>query len=153
MSQTQSRKRNMVPRTKVLFLCIGNACRSQMAEAIARHRASDVIEASSAGLVPFGLIPGTTLTVLRERGISADGQSSKPLLSGDLSGADIVINMTGRSGRSIFTESAPHVEDWDVGDPYGFNLAVYRGICDEIETRVEDLARRLREKANSSGAA
>lgn len=136
----------MVARTKVLFLCVGNACRSQMAEAIARHKASDVIEASSAGLVPFGMVPATTLAVLRERGISADGQSSKPLLSEDVSAADILINMTGRSGASIFTEPAARIEDWDVGDPYGFNLAVYRGICDQVEARVDDLARRLREK-------
>jgi arsenate reductase len=143
----------MSPRSKVLFLCIGNACRSQMAEAIARHRASDVIEASSAGLVPFGEIPNTTLDVLRERGISADGQSSKPLRPEDMSGADIVINMTGRAGSAIFKEPVQQIEDWDVGDPYGFNLAVYRAIRDEIEARVEDLARRLREKEDSPGAA
>ena len=143
----------MVPRTKVLFLCIGNACRSQMAEAIARHSASDVIEPSSAGLVPFGQIPDTTLTVLLERGFSADGQTSKPLRSEDMSEADIVINMTGRPGATIFTEPATQVEDWDVGDPYGFNLAVYRAIRDQIETRVEDLARRLRERVDSPDAA
>src|SRR5579863_1106140 len=97
------RKNNMATRTRVLFLCIGNACRSQMAEAIATHTASDVIEASSAGLVPFGMIPSTTLDVLRERGIPFDGLSSKPLLSEDLSAADLVINMTGRSGAMIFT--------------------------------------------------
>jgi arsenate reductase len=143
----------MVQRTKVLFLCIGNACRSQMAEAIARHRASDIIEASSAGLVPFGEIPSTTVEVLRELGISTDGQSSKPLRSEDMSAVDIVINMTGRSGAAIFTEPVQEIEDWDVGDPYGFNLAVYRAIRDQIEARVEDLARRLREKADSPGAA
>jgi arsenate reductase len=142
----------MVPRTKVLFLCIGNACRSQMAEAIARNRASDVIEPSSAGLVPFGEIPSTTVTVLRERGISADGQSSKPLRSEDMSAADLVINMTGRSGAAIFTEPVPEIEDWEVGDPYGFNLAVYREIRDQIETRVDDLARRLRERVDSPGS-
>jgi protein-tyrosine-phosphatase len=139
----------MSRRTKVLFLCIGNACRSQMAEAIARHTASDVIESSSAGLVPFGMIPSTTLDVLRERGISADGQKSKPLRSEDMAAADLVINMTGRSGGAIFSEPVAKFEDWDVGDPYGFNLSVYRGICDQIEARVEDLARRLREKTNS----
>jgi protein-tyrosine-phosphatase len=142
----------MVPRTKVLFLCIGNACRSQMAEAIARHSAADVIEPSSAGLVPFGEIPGTTLSVLRERGISADGQSSKPLRPEDMSAADLVINMTGRSGATIFTDPVTPVEDWDVGDPYGLNLSVYREIRDQIEVRVEDLARRLRERVNSLGA-
>jgi protein-tyrosine-phosphatase len=143
----------MVSRTKVLFLCIGNACRSQMAEAIARHTASDVIEASSAGLVPFGEIPSTTLAVLRERGISVEGQSSKPLRSEDLAAADIVINMTGRSGAAIFTKPVARIEDWDVGDPYGFQLAVYRSICDQIEARVEDLARRLRESVHSPDAA
>jgi protein-tyrosine-phosphatase len=143
----------MALQTKVLFLCIGNACRSQMAEAIARHSASDVIEPSSAGLVPFGQIPSTTLAVLRERGISADGQTSKPLRPEDMSAADIVVNMTGRSSASIFTESLGKVEDWDVGDPYGFDLAVYREICDQIEARIEDLARRLREKVETTDAA
>jgi arsenate reductase len=142
----------MAPRAKVLFLCIGNACRSQMAEAIARHGASDVIEPSSAGLVPFGEIPMITLAVLSERGISAEGQSSKPLRPEDMSAADIVINMTGRSGATIFRENVPQFEDWDVGDPYGSDLAVYREICDQIELRVDDLARRLREKIGSPGA-
>jgi protein-tyrosine-phosphatase len=137
----------MAVRTKVLFLCIGNACRSQMAEAIAKHHASDVIDPSSAGLVPFGEIPSTTISVLEELGISAEGQSSKPLRSEDFAGADIVINMTGRPGNLVFTETPENIEDWDVGDPYGFELPVYRAIRDEIETRVEDLARRLRERA------
>src|ERR1700686_5288169 len=126
----------MLTRTRVLFLCIGNACRSQMAEAIARGLAADVIEASSAGLVPFGDIPATTLTVLAERGFSTEGQRSKPFLPEDLSAADLVINMTGRKGASIFSDPAPPFEDWEVGDPYGFNLEVYRGICDQIEARV-----------------
>ena len=138
----------MLTRTKVLFLCIGNACRSQMAEAIAKRLAADVIEASSAGLVPFGDIPATTLTVLAERGFSAEGQRSKALLPEDLSAADLVINMTGRTGASIFSDPTPPFEDWEVGDPYGSNLDVYRGICDQIEARVEDLARRLRDKVD-----
>ena len=120
-----------------------------MAEAIARYRASDVIEASSAGLVPFGEIPKATLDVLREAGIPVDGQSSKALRSEDVAAADLVINMTGRLGSAIFTEPVARIEDWDVGDPYGFNLAVYRGIRDQIEARVEDLARRLRKKADA----
>jgi protein-tyrosine-phosphatase len=119
-----------------------------MAEAIARHLAADVIEASSAGLVPFGDIPTMTLTVLSERGYSAEGQSSKPLRPEDLSAADLVINMTGRVGKSIFSAPTPAFEDWDVGDPYGFDLTVYRGIRDQIETRVNDLAKRLRDKVN-----
>ncbi|MGH9679921.1 MAG: low molecular weight phosphatase family protein [Candidatus Acidiferrales bacterium] len=137
-------------RVKVLFLCVGNACRSQMAEAIAKHVAADVIEPSSAGLVPFGEITGPTVAVLHERGISADGQHSKSLRPEVLSAADLIVNMTGRTGSAIFSEPTPPVEDWDVGDPFGFNLAVYRGIRDQIEARVEELARRLREQVDSS---
>jgi protein-tyrosine-phosphatase len=140
----------MAPRTKVLFLCIGNACRSQMAEAIAKHVASDVIDPSSAGLVAFGEITGPTLVVLSEHGISADGQHSKTLRSEDMSGTELLINMSGRSSAAIFDAPTPPSEDWDVGDPFGFNLAIYRKIRDQIEARVEDLARRLREKVNSA---
>ena len=139
--------------TKVLFLCIGNACRSQMAEAIARHIATDVIESSSAGLVAFGAIAPLTLTVLGEHGISAEGQRSKSLRPEDMAAADLMINMTGQAGATIFTEPTVPVEDWDVGDPYGFNLAVYRAIRDRIEVLVEDLARRLRDQGKAQQTA
>jgi protein-tyrosine-phosphatase len=123
-----------------------------MAEAIAKNLAADVIEATSAGLVPFGEIPATTLTVLSERGISAEGQRSKPLRPEDLSAVDLVINMSGRSGASIFSEPAPPFEDWDVGDPYGSSLTLYRVIRDQIETRVQELAQRLRGRVDAHKA-
>jgi arsenate reductase (thioredoxin) len=138
-------------RKKILFVCVGNACRSQMAEAIARHVAADVIEPTSAGLVALGEITGPTLAVLGEHGYSAEGQHSKSLVVEELSAADLVVNMTGRSGAAIFKGLTSPVEDWDVGDPYGFSLTVYREIRDEIEARVEDLARRLREQVDSPG--
>jgi arsenate reductase len=122
-----------------------------MAEAIAKHIAPDVIDPSSAGLVAFGEIPNSTIAVLVERGISAAGQHSKSLRAEDLSAVDMVVNMTGRAGSAIFTEKAPPVEDWDVGDPFGLDLAVYRDIRDRIETKVEALARRLREQVDSTG--
>ena len=120
-----------------------------MAEAIARHRAADIIEPASAGLVPFGEIVPPTLKVLEEAGIAASGQYSKPLRPEDLSSADLVINMSGRPSASVLRGAAPPVEDWDVGDPDGFDLAIYREIRDEIEARVEDLAQRLREKVDA----
>jgi arsenate reductase len=138
----------MPQRLKVLFLCVGNACRSQMAEAIAKHVAADVIEPSSAGLVALGEITGPTLAVLGEHGISAEGQHSKTQQPEAMTSADLVINMTGRPAAAIFSDATPPVDDWDVGDPYGLNLAVYRSIRDQIETRVKDLAERLREKVD-----
>ena len=121
-----------------------------MAEAIAKQVAADVIEASSAGLVPFGEIPSTTVKVLAERGFSVDGQHSNPLLPEDISAADLVINMTGRSSEAVFGKPSTLVEDWNVGDPYGYNLAVYRAIRDQIEASVEDLAQRLRDRVQVS---
>src|SRR5258707_13309455 len=112
----------MPTRTKVLFLCIGNACRSQMAEAIAKHLAEDVIEASSGGLVPFGEIPATTRAVFAERGFSTAGQRSKALRPQDLYTSYLVINMTGRRGDSLFSGPAPPLEGWMVGGSDGDGL-------------------------------
>lgn len=69
MSESQSKPR-------VLFLCTGNSCRSQMAEALLRHEAGDLFEACSAGLEPKSVHP-MTLQVLKEAGISADGLYAK----------------------------------------------------------------------------
>jgi arsenate reductase (thioredoxin) len=130
---------------KVLFVCIGNSCRSQMAEALARHWASDVIEASSAGISALGQIESSTLAVLKERGVPASGQYSKPLLEADCKAADLVVNMTGRPGKSVLPWTGRKILDWHVTDPYGQDLELYRRICDEIDERVAQLADRLRE--------
>lgn len=87
-------------RVRVLFVCIGNSCRSPMAEAIARHRYPDLMEVSSAGLVAFGSVQNETRVVLLERGIPADGLTSDQLTKEKLREADIVINMSGRSGAA-----------------------------------------------------
>ncbi len=131
---------------KVLFVCIGNSCRSQMAETLARHMAPDVIKPSSAGISPLGEISEPTCMVLEERGLHMDGQYSKKLRPEDRKAADLIINMTGRPARQIFPAEAAKVEDWDVGDPYGEDLETYRLICYEIEVRLSDLAGRLRDK-------
>jgi len=127
----------------VLFVCIGNSCRSPLAEAIARHTASDVIAASSAGLSPLGRIQDSTRKVLLERGFPVDGQFSKSLHDDTLlQPADLIINMSGYQGESFF--AGRNYEDWDVEDPYGEDMETYRRICDDIEARVADLAARIR---------
>jgi arsenate reductase (thioredoxin) len=124
----------------VLFVCIGNCCRSPMAEALARHLAPDAIAASSAGVASLGYVSPSTRAVLAEIGISIAGQESKPLRERDVASADLLINMT---GRPVFHARTP-VEDWQVADPFGRDLAVYRRTRDEIERRVTELAKRLR---------
>jgi arsenate reductase len=125
---------------RVLFVCVGNTCRSLMAEALARHLAPDVIAASSAGVAPLGYVCPSTRAVLDEIGVSSAGQESKPLLAIDVATAHLLINMSGRP--LSLPETA--VEDWPVADPFGQNLAAYRNARDEIERRITDLAKRLR---------
>jgi protein-tyrosine-phosphatase len=139
----------MTAQVKVLFVCVGNCVRSQMAEAIARHCCGDIILAESAGVSPLGFIDVTTQAVLRERGISFDGQFSKGLHSHKLRKPDVVINMSGIHGEALFPEH--DVEDWTVKDPFGEDIELHRTIFDDIEARVTLLAARLRTRAASAG--
>ena len=128
---------------KVLFVCMGNCVRSQMAEAIARHESSDIIEAESAGVSPLGFIDNTTQRVLRERGISFEGQFSKGLRTHTLKKPDLIVNMSGVPGASLFAGKA--FEDWRVQDPFGEDIEIHRLVCDDIEARVKTLSARLRQ--------
>ena len=110
----------MKPPVKVLFVCVGNCVRSQMAEAIARHCCADIMLPESAGVSPLGFIDVTTQAVLRERGIPFDGQFSKGLHSHKLRKPDVVVNMSGIHGKALFPEH--HVEEWVVKDPFGEDI-------------------------------
>jgi protein-tyrosine-phosphatase len=144
----------MPPATKyrVLFVCLGNACRSPMAEAIARHMASDIIESSSAGLMPLGHIAKATEQTLLASGYPVKGLSSKPLSRGAVEHADVIINMSGRPLDKFMPKGrapgdpprAKKVEAWNVEDPYGEDPATFHKILQELESRVLLLAAQLR---------
>jgi len=134
----------VAPRKKyrVLFVCIGNACRSPIAEAVARQLASDIIEPSSAGLTPLGYIVEPTTATLSVNGYSAEGLSSKWLTEEATEDADLVVNL---SGLPIdWLPGGVKVEEWPVADPYGAAPATYQRVLEEIEARVLALAARLR---------
>jgi len=134
-------------KTRVLFVCIGNACRSPIAEAIARKEANDVIEASSAGFYPMGMIPEMTQTILERNGYSANGLRSKGLREIVSEEMNLVVNLSGYT-RAQSLEKFAQVENWEVSDPYGADEATYQRILEEIRGRVRDLAQRFRaEKA------
>jgi protein-tyrosine-phosphatase len=122
-----------------------------MAEAIARRNAADVIEASSAGLAPLGFVAEMTKRALAVNGYSSEGLASKPIIPKSWAAADVVINMSGRSRQQVFREYGK-VEDWEVQDPYGAALPVYQRICEEIESRVDALAERLRKGSRAMSA-
>ena len=132
-------------RTRVLFVCVGNACRSPMAEAIARYDAADVMEASSAGLSPLGYIADQTKQTLMKNGYSANGLTSDVLTREDAEAADLIINMTGRTSDEVF-RGQEKVEDWLVEDPYGEAPETYQRVFEGIQRRVNQLALSLREK-------
>lgn len=132
-------------RARVLFVCIGNACRSPMAEAIARSDAADVIEPSSAGLAPLGYIADLTKQTLIRNGYYTDGLASNVLTPQAGDAVDIVINMTGRPLEKMFRD-AGKVEDWIVEDPFGADPETYQRIFESIQRRVNLLALAFREK-------
>ena len=132
-------------RAKVLFVCIGNSCRSPMAEAIARKDALEEIEAASAGLAPLGFVAEMTTQTLLRNGYAVDGLASKPISLEAWECADIVVNMSGRAKEFAFRNFRGHakVEDWEIEDPYG-DPEKYQGTYETVQRRVAELARRLR---------
>ena len=132
-------------KTRVLFVCIGNACRSPMGETIAKKEANDVIEVSSAGFYPMGIIPEMTQAILERNGYSANGLRSKGLREIVSEEIDLVVNLSGYT-RSQSLEKFIEVENWEVSDPYGADEATYQRILEDIRGRVRELAQRLRKE-------
>ena len=131
-------------KTRVMFVCIGNACRSPMAESIARRHASEVMEISSAGLFPLGHLPDLTLQTLASNGYSTESLESKPIQREVLLETDLVINLSGYKQPHALVD-ARQVEHWEVADPYGEDAAIYQTILEDIERRVKDLRVRLQQ--------
>jgi arsenate reductase (thioredoxin) len=131
-------------------VCIGNACRSPIAEAVARYDASDVIEPSSAGTNALGHIPEDTIKMLARFGYSDRGLKSKMLRKEDCEAAEIIINMTGQPSDDEFWEHGK-VEDWLVEDPFCKDEATYQRVIEGIKRRIEQLAAGLREKKGKRG--
>ncbi len=130
-----------VPRKRVLFVCLGNICRSPMGEALARKYGSDVIVADSAGLTPAVVTTHLTRLVLRERNVDLGDHLPKSLDEVDLNRCDLIVNM---SGVKLPSTIRIPVEEWPVKDPYGALEPAYRTACDDIETRVMRLILRAR---------
>src|SRR5882724_8822176 len=132
-------------RKRVLFVCIGNACRSPMAEAIARVDAYDTIDAFSAGLTPIGFVTELTQQTLRRNGCLVEDLESKSISPRIWDQVDLVINMSGQPRELTFGDYSK-VEDWDIEDPYGQDADTYQEVFQEIRRRVSMLAEKCREE-------
>jgi len=129
---------------RVLFVCLGNSCRSQMAEGFARARGRGVWEAESAGLAPATIIAPLTRQVMDEKDVSLDEHFPKGLDEVVLAEFDLVVNMSGYELPPII--QAP-VRQWQVTDPIGRSGKVYRGVRDQIEALVSQLLEEVRNGA------
>jgi arsenate reductase len=118
---------------KVLFICLGNSCRSIMAEALTRHRCGDRWEAASAGLNPLGLVAPETLAVLAEMDVNPAGLRSKGLEEFDLTEYRLLMNLSEHSLKGRIPPAyIDRVLSRPVLDPYGASLEVYRRSRDAI---------------------
>lgn len=127
---------------RVLFVCIGNACRSQMAEAFARAYGSDILTVHSAGLAPARAVPPLTLQVLTEKNIASEGQFPKGLEVFTGAPFDLVVNLSGEPFKS--SVASRRSIDWSVRDPIGESEDVYRAVATQIEALVMRLILELR---------
>lgn len=145
LKQTELRRGNDSvdkPGKTILFVCVGNAGRSQMAEAFFNHLASGQAHALSAGTQPADRVGPMVVEAMREVGIDIADRRPKPITQEMLETADRVITM-GCSLEEACPAPLVDAEDWALDDPKGQPLPVVRGIRDEIRKRVEDLLRSL----------
>lgn len=125
---------------RVLFVCIGNSCRSQMAEAFARAYGADVMEVQSAGVSPATMIAPQTKQTLAERNLNIADHFPKGMDILRRQPFDLVVNM---SGIPVTLPGARTVE-WKVPDPIGQKDFVYRSVADQLEGLVMRLILDLR---------
>jgi len=117
---------------RILFVCVGNTCRSQMAQAAAKHMGHD---AESAGTHPGASIAKNAIKVTSDVGIGMEGQYPKSVDDIDTTGFDHIISM----GCGVECPALPIDEDWRLDDPVGREEKIYRETLNEIMGRIETL--------------
>jgi arsenate reductase (thioredoxin) len=125
----------------VLFVCVHNAGRSQMAAGYLRRLAGDRVDVLSAGSEPADQVNPVAVEAMAEVGIDVASEEPKLLQDSAVREADVVITMGCGDACPIYP--GKRYEDWDLTDPAGLPLAAVRPIRDEIETRVRRLIQSL----------
>lgn len=127
---------------KVLFVCVRNAGRSQMAEAFFNQMAEERAKVFSAGTQPADKVNPVVVEVMREVGIDISRQKPKPLTMEMLENVDRVITM-GCGAEKLCPASFVPTEDWQLEDPEGKPIEQVRQIRDEVKARVGRLIKEL----------
>lgn len=124
----------------ILFVCVQNAGRSQMAEGLFRRYAPDGYEPMSAGTVPISQINPLAIQVMSEIGIDISKQKPKDLTEDMIRNSDKIINMGCMDKNFCPTLFIPKVIDWGIEDPKDKPVEKIREIRDEMERRIKELA-------------
>jgi arsenate reductase (thioredoxin) len=127
----------MADKPSVLFVCVHNAGRSQMAAAYLRHLAGDTVEVRSAGSEPAERINPVAVQAMAEEGIDIATEQPKILTNDAVRASDVVITMG--CGDTCPFYPGKRYEDWVLDDPAGQGIEVVRPIRDEIRRRIEQL--------------
>ena len=134
---------------EVLFVCVHNAGRSQMAAALMQHHAQGRISVRSAGSAPAETVNPAVLTVLGELGLDLSGEIPKKLTTDAVEAADVVITMGCGDACPVFP--GKRYLDWELTDPAGKGVDEVRTIRDDIDRRVHDLVAELVPDAAGGG--
>lgn len=126
---------------EVLFVCVHNAGRSQMAAALLAHHAAGRVQVRSAGSTPAKEINPAVMAAMTEIGLDLSAEFPKPLTDAAIRTADVVITMG--CGDTCPTYPSKRYLDWDLPDPAGRTLAEVRPIRNEIDHRVRALLEEL----------
>ena len=125
---------------KILYVCVGNSCRSPMAEAIARSMGAGLVDAQSAGLAPAGWVAERTMSTLERLGYSTDGLWSKGLDAVSSSDIDIVVSLLGHETPELIpVASGARRDAWPILDPFGEDEEVYIDVARRLEVRIRHL--------------
>jgi len=135
---------------KILFVCFGNSCRSQMAEALANHLGEGKVQAFSAGTHPLGMISQETRAVLVEQGVLLEGHWSKGLQDVSLSEMDVVVEMGFGVKCPLPSDFKGRLIQWRIPDPFLLSRDFFRDVRDLIE---KDVRRLLADLEGDSGTA
>jgi protein-tyrosine-phosphatase len=127
----------------ILFVCVANAGRSQMAESIFNQMNLAGFRAISAGTNPAKEINPLVVGALREIGIDASASKPKQITPEMVAEADRIITMGCEASGFCPAKFLPKIEDWHIGDPEGKSLSEIRSIRDTIRWRVQKLVRDL----------
>src|SRR2546423_13505448 len=125
----------------VLFVCIHNAGRSQMAAGFARHYGGDRLVVRSAGSDPAATVNPIAVSAMAELGIDIAGQTPTKLDYDTAYATDVIITMGCGDARPVFP--GKRYEDWELDDPAGQGIEVVRPIRDDIHSRVRALVAQL----------